>query len=142
MQVSRQAVIQSHLEALMQEILGVDELYVDDRGHVPVSTEVAGYTVRLCPSCDTPHIEVFSVAIEDVPADPGLYEALNDINRGLSHARIFWVDDRVIVAGELLGESADSRGLHCLCDEVARVADHHGPRLAETFGGTTGGEDE
>ena len=126
----------------MQEMLEVEELKVSDHGRVLVSTEVGSYTARLCPSCDTPHIEVYSVAVRDVQVDPGLYEAINDLNRGMSHARVLWVDDRVIVAGELLGESADLRALRCLCDEVAHVTDHHGPRLAEIFGGKTGEEED
>lgn len=139
--MSRQAVIQSHLEALMQQILGVDELKVGKRGNVLVSTEIGSYTVRICPGCDAPHIEVFSTIVRDVAADPGLYEALNDLNRGLSHARVFWVDDSIIAAGEMLGESADQAGLRCLCDEVANLADTQGPRLAEVFGGHAGEED-
>ena len=140
--MSRQAVIQSHLETLMQEILEVEELYVDDNGDVDVRTKVAGYTARICPSCDAPHIEVFSVLVRDIPADPGLYEALNDLNRGMSHARFFWANDCVILAGELLGRSADEDSLRCLCNEVAAMADEHAPRLAGIFGGTVREEEE
>lgn len=126
----------------MQQILEVDELYVDDNGDVDVSTQVAGYTVRVCPSCPSPHIEVYSVLVRDIEADPGLYEALNDLNRGLAHARAFWTSRRVILAGELLGSSADEDSLRCLCNEIAAVGDEHAPRLAEVFGGTLREESE
>lgn len=140
--MSRTAVIQSHLEALMQQLLDVEELQVTPRGLIEVVTEKAAYTVRLCPSCDEPHIEAFSIPIRDVPADPGLFEALNGLNRGLAHCRVFWVGEQVIVAGELLGASADLEGLRCLCNEVAGVAGHEASELIETFGGTRGWTEE
>lgn len=140
--MSRSAVVQSHLEALMQQVLEVEELKVTDQGTINVSTEVAGYTARLRKNREEPHIEVYSVAISGIAADPGLFEALNDANRTLSHCRIFWEsEEQVVVAGELLGASADVASLACLCEEVAWVADHGGPRLAEIFGGRTGEED-
>ena len=139
--MSRQAVIQSHLEALMQQVLEVEELHVADNGSVHVTTDLGSYTVRVCPSCPEPHIEVFSVAVRDVAADPGLYEAVNDLNRVASHARLFWTGERVIVAGELLGASADVASLRCLCNEVAGLVDREAPKLAEVFGGVVGEED-
>lgn len=139
--MSRQAVIQSHLEALMQQVLEVEELHVADRGYVHVTTGEGSYTVRVCPTCSEPHIEVFGIAVRDVAADPGLFEAVNDLNRGASHARVFWTGDRVVVAGELLGASADVASLRCLCNEVAGLVDEHGPKLAEVFGGLVGEED-
>jgi hypothetical protein len=140
--LSRQTVVQSHLEALMQQVLEVKELRVTPAGYVNVSSDVNGYSVRLRSGREEPHIEVYSVAIREIASDPGLYEALNEINRKLSHTHVFWAEDQVVVAGEILGASADVAGLSCLCDEVVAVSDHHGPLLAETFGGKTGEEDE
>jgi hypothetical protein len=140
--VSRSAVVQSHLEALMQQVLEVEELRVTPEGYVNVRSDVSGYSVRLRPERDEPHIEVYSIAIREVEADPGLYEAINDVNRRLSHCRMFWCDDQVVLAGEILGASADVEALRCLCDEVAWVSDTHGPRLTKTFGGKTGEEED
>jgi hypothetical protein len=126
----------------MQQMLEVEELRVTPEGYVNVRTEVSGYTVRLRSGREDPHIEVFSIAIREVSADPGLFEAINDVNSRLSHCRMFWCDDQVVVAGELLGSSAEVAGLRCLCDEIVAVSDMHGPRLAETFGGKTGEEED
>jgi hypothetical protein len=127
-------VIRSHVHTLMESYLGTDELIVDDDGQVPVRWGTAVYRVRVGSDAN-PHVEVYAVAVEDVDADPGLFEALNTINRRLSHARAFWVDRCVVVAGQLLGSSLTLESLGCTCDEVAAVADSEGVDLAGTFGG-------
>jgi hypothetical protein len=138
--VSKKDVVQSHIEVLMHEYLRTDELQVDCDGDIPVRYHSAVYTVRLAPrdnSCQ-PHVEVYAVVVSDVDADPGLYEALNAINRKLSHARAFWAERKVIIAGELVGTSLDLPALGCVCDEVSMAAHMEGPTLAKTFGGRVG----
>ena len=134
--MSRQAVVQSHMEVLMQEVLAVDELIVSPDDEVVVATETGSYSVRVRER-EEPHIEVYSVVLTDVDADPGLFEALNDINHRLSHCRAFWYRGRVVLAGELVGASADEQSLECLCNEIAFHVEHDGPQLASVFGGKT-----
>ena len=93
--MSREAVVQSHLEVLMQEYLEVEELKVTDDGEVRVLADEASYQVRVRADRDEPHIEVFSVVLTEVEADPGLYEAMNEVNRSLGHSRMFWVRKQV-----------------------------------------------
>ena len=137
--MSRQAVVQSHMEVLMHEVLGVDELIVAPDGEVVVSTEHGSYSVRVRDR-DEPHIEVYSVLLE-VDADPGLYEALNEINIKLCHCRAFWYRGRVVLAGELVGTCADAESLGCLCGEVAHNVDEETRKLADVFGGRYDEED-
>ena len=135
--MSKKDAIQSHIEVLMQQYLQSDELQVDCDGDIPVRHNTAVYTVRLAPrdtACE-PHVEVYAVVVADVDADPGLYEALNSINRKLSHARAFWVDRKVVMASELVGPSVDLPTLACVCDEISIAAHVEGPTLANTFGG-------
>ena len=121
----------------MQEFLEVEELKVTDSGEVRVLAEEAGYSARVRDDRDEPHIELFSVVLTDIDADPGLYEALNEINRSLGHCRIFWARQQVVVAGELVGASAEHSSLTCLIDEIARCANRCGDELGAVFGGKT-----
>ena len=121
----------------MQELLGVDELKVTDDGEVRVLAEEAAYSVRLREDRTEPHIEAYSVVLTEIDADPGLYEALNDINRSLGHCRIFWSRQQVVVAGEMVGTTAEELGLTCLVEEVARCANRSGEELGGVFGGKT-----
>lgn len=134
--MSKRDVIQSHVEVLMQRFLETDELKVDSDGDIPVSHGSASYYVRVARQpVECPHVEVYAVAVEEIDADPGLYEALNALNRRLSHARVFWSDRKVILAGELIGETMAFGDLACLCCEIGGTAHDEGPRLAATFGG-------
>lgn len=121
----------------MQEYLEVEVLKVTDDGEVRVLADEASYQVRVREDRDEPHIEVFSVVLTEIEADPGLYEAMNEVNRALGHSRIFWVRKQVVVAGELVGASAEQTGLACLIDEVARTANRCGSELGGVFGGKT-----
>lgn len=134
--MTRHAVIQSHMEVLMQEVLGVDELIVSPDAEVVVSSGDGSYAVRLREG-EEPHIEVYSVVLTAVDADPGLFEALNDLNRRLAHCRAFWHRGQVVLAGELVGVSTTAADLACLCNEVAHHVETDGPELAGVFGGKT-----
>lgn len=134
--MSKRDVVQSHIESLMQQHLEADELVVTPTGEIPVRHRSALYRVRIEPTPQPePHVEIYAVAVDDVDADPGLYEALNTINSRLSHARVFWVDRKIVVAAELIGTSLDLPQLACACEEVSALAHHEGPRLAATYGG-------
>lgn len=134
--------VQSHMETLMERLLETDELKVKEGGEVPVSHRSAAYTVRVVGIDLRPHVEVYAVAVDDIDEDPGLYEALNLLNRGLSHARAFWEDRKVVLAASLLGAALGLDELTCTCQEIAAVAHREGPRLAKTFGGTVARPDE
>lgn len=124
----------------MQEWLEVEELVVDEDGDIGVRAGEVGYWARLRRSEDDPHIEVFTLVLTDVEPDPGLYEALNEINRGASHVHAFFSTDAVVIAGELVGETADERSLGCLCREVVDLATKYGPELQAVFGGKSWAE--
>ncbi|MCW2607333.1 MAG: hypothetical protein JWO60_2026 [Frankiales bacterium] len=133
--MTKRDVVQSHLEVLVEQLLETDDLKVQPDGDIGVEHDSAVWSARVRDRGGDPHIEVFSVVVSDVAADPGLYEALNDLNARLSHCRAFHSGSSVVVAGELLGETTTYADLACLAHEVAHAAHGEGPGLAATFGG-------
>ncbi len=133
--MTRQDVVQSHLETLMERYLGTDDLQIDEDGGIPVAYRSAVYRVRVLPG-EKPHVDITAAMISDIDPDPGLYEALNELNSRLSHARAFWDGGVVVLAAELVGLGMDVDDLECTCGEIAVTAHRQGPRLAKTFGGT------
>lgn len=127
-------VLQSHLEALVSEVLEVDRVAVGDRGEVPVSCEGAVLRVRLRPHSPG-HLEVYGHAVQDVPLDPGLLEELNTLNRRACRARAFRVDELVVVAAETSTLRTTAEEIDELLDEVAGRIRAEGPRLAGKHGG-------
>lgn len=139
--MTRQDVVQSHLETLMERYLGTDDLQIEEDGDIPVAYRSAVYRVRVLPG-EKPHVGISAVMIRDIDPDPGLYEALNELNSRLSHARAFWVDSTVVLAAELVGLGLDLDDLECTCGEIAVTAHCQGPRLAQIFGGTVANPDD
>jgi hypothetical protein len=119
----------------MQEWLETDDLCVNDNGSIGVSTPNGGYYARIRERGEGPHIEVYSVLLTEIDKDPGLLEKLNDMNGRLSHTRVFWVDSNVVVAGEIVGATAEIDGLSCLCDEVGGMVVHCAEDIRSVFGG-------
>lgn len=130
-------VVQSHMELLVAEYLETDDLKVDPNNEVLVTAGTACYGLRVRTDRREPHIEVYSVILTEVSFDPGLLEAINEINRLLGHSRLFWCDDKLVLSGELVGPSATVEAVGCLCGEVAQCADDKGQELSAVFGGKT-----
>ncbi len=130
----RPDVIASHVETLLEHMLDIDHVVPDTPGQWSVRNGTALYTVRV-KEADRPHVEVFSVAVDGVKPSKALYERINDFNARASHGRWFLEGDKVIVAGELVGETLDVEELTCTCSEVGYGADHGGQVLQGEFGG-------
>src|SRR5205823_1439105 len=133
--VSKRDVVQSHVEALCERMLGTTDLKVNPQGEIPIRYGTAVYTVRVVPTQRGPHAEVCAIAVDDVDADPGLYEALNEVNRMASHFHAFWIDHKVVFASEFLGETLSVEEFECACEEIASAAHHEGLRLTKVYGG-------
>jgi hypothetical protein len=130
----RPDVIASHVETLLERMLGADHLPQDVDREWSVRSGTAMYTVRVKDQ-PNPNVEVFSVALDGVRPTRALYERLNEFNLHAAHSRWFVEGRRVIVAGELVGETLDPEELVSTCNEVATSADQGGQQLHESFGG-------
>ncbi len=135
--------VRAYAESLLKQILGTEDIVTDGDGDYPVRHKSALYYVRIDPgSRDDPVVQVFAIAIADVPATPELYERLNAINSRLRFARAFWVADQVLIESEMVGFDLSLAALDTACSTVGGAADYFGPQLAEEFGGKTAFTDE
>lgn len=81
-------------------------------------------------------VRVFSPLLREVARSDELLAELNEINAHLSFLRLFWRDDTVFAASELLAASLDLASLANACDALCDLADYYDERLHDRFGGT------
>lgn len=130
----RRDVITAYVEKLLGAQTGSDRVVPDGDGDYPVRLGGALSYVRLTGETD-PDVQVFSVALQEVPPSAELLAELNDINGRIRFARIFHVQQEVLVETNLVGESVDPLGFRTACEAVAQVAGKVGPTLAKKYGG-------
>jgi hypothetical protein len=82
-----------------------------------------------------PLIAIFSSILTDVEASPGLFVALNDINRRIRFARAFWVSGTIVVATELAAVDVSAQQVSFACMQLGSLADHLDDVLHGRFGG-------
>ncbi len=118
----------------LRDWLGVEQLERDEDGDyaIPVGSALVYVHVggdRL------PLIAIFSSILTDVEATPGLFAALNDINRRIRFARAFWVSGTIVVATELAAVDVSARQISFACMQLGSLADHLDDMLHGRFGG-------
>jgi hypothetical protein len=120
---------------LLTEYVGVD---IGDPVEHPVvlRTGTAAVHVRIL-DAQPPVLRVFSRLLAEVPRSDALVVELNELNATLSFVRVFWRDDAVFAATELLASTLDLVELAAACDLVADVADYYDVRLRDRHGGST-----
>ena len=126
----------SHLETLIENITGLEKAkarpdgsYFIETNHAPVEVTVLGE--------DAPFFRLFSVVAANIAPSPELFETLNEINQRLTFLRTLHIDDRVLIAGELMALTADPPDFRSLFDSIADASAFFGPRIIEQFGGTS-----
>jgi hypothetical protein len=130
----RRDVITAYVEKLLGAQTGSDRVVADGDGDYPVRFGSARYYVRLLGDPD-PDVQVFAIALGDVPASAELLAELNEINSRIRFARIFHAHTEVLVETNLVGESVDPLGFRTACQVVGEVADTVGTILAKKYGG-------
>jgi hypothetical protein len=138
--VTRAEVIRPFVEEAISGYLGIDrdELEVWEDGTIPIRAGSTAVSVRLDDGPGERSIlQVFAPLVRDVHASPELFERLNEINAALSFARVFWVDDQIFLAMELLAGSLDRQQISHAVSLVSLAADRWDDVLARTFGGDT-----
>lgn len=136
----RRDVIAAYVERLLETITDNGRVRPDHDGDYPVRFGSALYYVRLV-GADQPDVQVFAVAVDDVPASPELLAEINEINTRVRFARVFHVREQVLVETDLVGDAVDPHGFINACQTVARISDQLGPVLSKGYGGRTAFEE-
>jgi hypothetical protein len=126
--------IRPYLEKLLREGFGIPDLAPDEDGDYPFRFGSAAYYVRLVNE-HAPTVQLFGVVVRDVKRSPKLLGRLNDINASLGFVRVYWIDNKVVVATELVAETLDAEELGNACNVLGRAADGIGRGLVGEFGG-------
>jgi len=66
-----------------------------------------------------------------------MLETLNGLNGGGLGLRVFHLDDKVVLATELVAETLDAKELDFACHLLAGAAERLGPELVALYGGST-----
>src|SRR5829696_4366308 len=109
--MAKAEVIRPYLEKLMKELLNAESLVIWDDGTIPIRAGSAGVYVKLDEPNDRPLVHVYSPMLRGVANTPALLERLNGINATSYQARVFWLEEQVIVAIDLLAEALDKEEL-------------------------------
>jgi hypothetical protein len=132
--VTKAQVIRPFVESALKELLGLEQLQVEADGTIPIRRGSTAVFVRLLDE-EPPTLHVSSPMLQGVSASFALFERLNEINAGMRFARVFFVEDRVIVATELHAETLDKEEIATAVDVVSGAADHFDDLLRSEFGG-------
>jgi hypothetical protein len=136
--MARLEMIRPYVEKSISEYLGIEppgKLIVNDDGTIPVKVGSAVYYIRLIDG-DPAVLQVYSIVLEEIDQSQALLEALNAVNRDNFFAKVFWLDDkRVIAATEIVAETADKEEIATACNSIAWVSDHYDTELNKQFGG-------
>ena len=139
--MAKAEVIRPYLEKLMKDLLRAESLIVWDDGTIPFRAGSAGVYVKLAEVNDRPLVHIYSPLLRGVSSTPSLLERLNQINANSYQARVFWLEEQVIVAIDLLAEALDKEELAAAVDLVSGFADHWDTELRGAFGGDVAFDD-
>lgn len=107
----------------------------DADGDLPVHLHGAQFYVRVVATAPNPWVQVFSVAVADVPASDGLMARLNEINGYIHFARAFHFGSQVIIEAEMWADDVTPANFVYACRNVAAATDTFAPDLHKSFGG-------
>lgn len=127
--------LRARVHGLVTDYLGGQEVPADLVAQpVAIRSGTAVVYLRLIAS-DPPLVRVFSPLLRRLGRSPELLAELNELNGRLNFIRLFWRDDCVIAAAEVLASTLDPIELSNACDWVSDTADYYDERLREQFGG-------
>jgi hypothetical protein len=128
-------------EAMLADLLDVDpsDLERDGDGDypVPLGDDQLLYLSLIKGDDDagTPDtVHAFAILATGVDPTPELLTELNDLNRHVRFARLYWADGAVLVGDELLLATLDAAELGHACRTVAALANRVAPLLEAVHG--------
>jgi hypothetical protein len=133
--VSIDDALEAKVHRLLTDYLGGQEVPADlVAAPVAIRSGTAVLYLRLLAN-EPPLVRVFSPLLRRLDRSPELLAELNELNGRLNFVRLFWRDDCVFAAVELLASTLDAIELSNACDWVSDTADYYDERLRDQFGG-------
>jgi hypothetical protein len=123
------------VKEVMKEVLGIEEIILDDDGDIPVRCGDVAVYVRVLD--DPPVVRIFSPAVTGLESSAGIHQALNDINAKNAFVKVYSSDDTVIFSAELVAEPAPKEQLAVVFHLVATAAEKWAHELQARYGGRT-----
>ncbi len=139
-----------YVESLARECLGLDgddDLTIEHNGDIPIRIGSALYRITLLDH-DPVLVRVWARVLVGVELSLELLEEINDINRGIISARVFYVPDddtphgKVVAATEIPAASMDRDDLAHACEAIASLSDWVDTTMMVRFGGATAFADD
>ena len=123
----------SHVKELVRWTYRLDEVVVDRDGDLPFPCGTAMFYLSVVRRGRL--LRVWARAVEGTRINKPVLREINDVNAGLTFARVWATDDAVWVEGFLPVDLLRVRELRALCREVGHTADRLGSMLAAVHGG-------
>jgi hypothetical protein len=132
----RSEIIRPYLEKLIGQWLDGPMVPADDEGRYHVRVDTSGFLVELI-DFEPTLVRVWSPVVIGVEKSVDLLETVNGLNANGLGLRVFYLDEKVILATELVAETLDARELDFACRMLAGAAERLGPELVALYGGQT-----
>jgi len=132
----RSEIIRPYIERLLRDWIDGPVMATDDQGRYHVRVNTSGFIVEVV-DFEPTLIRLWSPAVMGVEKSPELLDTLNGLNASGLGLRVFHVDDKVVLATELVAETLDAREMHFACHLLAGAAERLGPELVALYGGQT-----
>ena len=132
----RSDMFRPYLEKLIGQWLAVPVINTDDQGRYHVRVGTSGFLVELL-DFEPTLVRVWSPVVIGVQKNLELLDTLNGLNGNGLGLRVFFLENKVILATELVAQTLDSVQLDFACHMLAGAAERLGPELVARFGGET-----
>lgn len=132
----RSDMFRPYLEKLIGQWLEMPVIGTDDQGRYHVRVGTSGFLVELL-DFEPRLVRVWSPVVIGVDKSADLLDTLNGLNGNGLGLRVFYLDNKVILATELVAEALDAVQLDFACHMLAGAAERLGPDLVARFGGET-----
>jgi Putative bacterial sensory transduction regulator len=139
--MTRTEVIQPFIEKTLAEWLDATDIRRNDKGEYLFRHGSAEICVRVDEGPQT-LVSIYSVILRKVKKSARLLDALNTINGEIDFARVFWLENAVVLVTELLASTLEAEQVRTACQLVSRLADGLDTQLKKKFGGKTAFADE
>ena len=123
----------SHVKELVREAFELQDVVVDGDGDLPFPWGTAMFYASL--EREGRLVRVWARAVAGIQVNKAVLREVNEVNVGLTLARVYTLGSSVMVEGCLPVEPLRAQDLARLCVEVGTTADKLGSMLAAVHGG-------